>query len=177
MYSFKLPIINQDVIESLLNDFELVKTIYSDSIKVYENTDALCDFKINLKYHMEVEESIREIIMELKFDELIKDKEVVLPYSIQFHLDSSYIVINLNCFWMKKEIKHLDSFHANTVVNEESGFFNIIENFKMIISAPEKPVLINWLQKMKEELIITNGKILGNYLIITQMIRRKRMMI
>lgn len=162
MHSFDVSIYSPDVVEYLESDFELVKTIYSDSIKVLADKDSVCKFKVNLKYAMEVEDSTREIIKDLKFDELLCDKQVMLPYSILFVLHKECLKVTVNCFWMKKQLSVLQSFETETQVSEDSGFFNIIEHFKSLVSHPNKAVLINWLQKMKEESVIRNGRVLSN---------------
>lgn len=155
MYSFNIEIGNRnDILENIKIEFDLLKTIYSDDLKLYSEALPL-NFKINLNYEYEDSGNLAEIIKDLKYDVfLIKGDKIHLPYSIAFNINSDSVDITLNCFWMKKQIKEFDKFKQNISINEESGLFNIIENFKDFVVTPDKNVLINWLQKMKEENII-----------------------
>jgi hypothetical protein len=174
MYSFNIDLTStnssQNIKENLVNDFELLKSIYNNDLEeyactsdcLYEENNAEIIFKIKLKLEVEVDSGFIDIIEELKFSELISAKNmIILPYWLKFkcNLNNNTLVLISYVFWQKKNTEFFDNFQKNYLddLPEESILFTIIESFKSYITAPEKKVLINWLQQMKEESLMHNG--------------------
>lgn len=169
MYTFNidissLPYFNYE------NDYELIKSFYFDNFQcINEDKDFPLEFKLNLKLEMDVDASIKDIIENLKFSDLIvgssgKDQyTIALPYWIKFQLDhgKKTIQVSFYVFWMKKRIAEFEEFKNSHVKNvediQESLFFSISEDFKNFIEAPDKKVLLNWLLALKEENVIKIG--------------------
>jgi hypothetical protein len=174
MYSFQIDFTDgikfPNLKENILNDYEIIQSMYLDNfekIEYLDNEDVNLAknilFKMNLKLEMEIDEKFAEIINEMKFPELLISKNVIgLPYWIQFDFNFDVKLLNVSffVFWLKKNKCIFDNFKDIYCesINDESIFFTIIENFKNFIQSPEKTILLNWLQQMKEEFVIKNGK-------------------
>jgi len=158
--------------ENILNDYEIIKSIFLDDFEEidYEDNDFLNEqsnkisFKLNLKLELEGDSTLIELIEVLKFsDLLINSSTIRLPYWIKFSCDISnqLLEIKFYLFWVKKFSQFLDEVKENISnnLNQESLFFGIVEILKNMIPQPDKKTLINWLQQMKEELVIQKGEI------------------
>jgi putative IMPACT (imprinted ancient) family translation regulator len=169
MYSFSLDlsqIISSNFWESLLNDFELVKSFNHDTIQVFKDNLKLendssetreISFKLNLKLEIEIDKSFNELIQNLKLSQIIiNENTAALPYWIKFDLKDCILNVSFYVFWMKKKLNEFESFRDGVDLEDikDAVFFSIIEAFKNIIEIPEKNVLINWLQEIKEENVI-----------------------
>jgi hypothetical protein len=170
MYSFSLDLsrlVSYNFWELLLNDFELVKSFNHDTIQVVKdnlnfslndsNETYQLSFKLNLKMEIEIDQSFHELIQNLKFSQIINnEKTAALPYWIKFDLNGNILNVSFYVFWMKKKLNEFEAYRDGLVLDDikDAIFFSIIEAFKNIIEIPEKNVLINWLQEMKEENVI-----------------------
>lgn len=179
MFSFSIDLsglmTNDKILrESIINDYELMKSFYLDNIEIINENllyprdteeDRLC-FKLNLKFEMEIDKKIKEIVEEMKFSGLIQsynsvDIKAEIPYWIKFdlHYDAKFLDVTFYVFWMRRKMNEFELFQEELTYGQvediqESIFFSIVENFKNMVQMPEKNVLINWLQEMKEELVI-----------------------
>lgn len=144
----------------LLQDYEILKTVYEDSISLSEiDNDSKClKVSILLRYQTPASKGIIDIIKEMKFHELILDEETIhLPF--QIHMEYKHhrksVAFKFECFWMKRE---MNSFiEENSAIEEDGLLFNVVEYFKLFIKEPEKQTLLNWLQRTKEDTIIDSN--------------------
>ena len=183
MYSFQIDLKDHfdcsNIKENILNDYEIIKSIYLDNIEEICNDGYLdheediqtelkksqnISFKLNLKLEMEADSALIELIEDLKFSDMIVNSNTIgLPYWIKFEFDNKEKILDIKffIFWYKKNSAALDEFTENycSQLCQDSIFFPIVEEFKNFIKTPEKKLLINWLQQMKEELVIVKGDI------------------
>ena len=158
MFNFKIPINVED--EYILNDFELLRSIYADQIEIINETKI--NFKINMRMEVEVDNTLIQIIKEFKFDELIEDNHINVPYWIRFDYEEGELEIQIFIFWLKRRLNFFDTFDSYNI-NQEIIFFSFIENIKSFIIIPEKKLIMNWIQEMKEKSIISNDSIYNLY--------------
>jgi hypothetical protein len=155
MFNFRLKFASNK--ENLANDFELIKQIYSDSIEIIEDDLEMNErliFKINLKREYHIDNAMAEIVKEFKFNELfISSDQLGLPWRVQFTYVEGDLDMECYIFWLKKKPYHFENFNID--VNEDSFFFGALEQIKEKLPEPEKNVILNWLQDMKEKSVIT----------------------
>ena len=148
---------------SILSDFEFIKTIYRDNLKIVEesNDDQRLIFSLSLQHEIEIGNNIKEIVTDLKIDNFFKldNNKLGLPYTVSFeifsHENMIIIEIDLLIHWLRKvnnafleldaEIQKLDS---------ETFIFNFLETLKTYIKNPEKGTLLSWFQDVKENNIL-----------------------
>jgi hypothetical protein len=164
MFNFNLKYLSSQ--EDLYNDFELLKVMYSDSFQTIEDDlpNKRLIFRLNLKEEFEIDKSMNEIINELKFNELfIDEKTIGLPWRVVFTYANGVIFIEVFIFWLKRQPSYFDNLNLETNTTQESIFFSCLESIKNELPKPDKSVILNWLQEMKERSVITNLDIYSLY--------------
>ncbi len=165
--------------ENLINDIELIKTMYADFIEIIEydiqtNKNTKLVFKIKLELEYEINNNFYDIIKELKIPEItenesiysyknIEKKILKIPYYLSFSYIEKEININLYLFWIKKDNLFSEELYKKIIdeVKDEmyfnSFFFCLIEFIKNNIQLPDKDYLLFILQEINE-ISITNSK-------------------
>jgi putative IMPACT (imprinted ancient) family translation regulator len=164
MFNFKLSFSSD--MDTLYNDFELMKSIYSDSIEVIEDDMASerLIFKITIKEEYDIDDSMAALVKELKFDELFVDcNHIGLPWRVTFTYAKGDIFIECFIFWLKKQPDYFNNFNLNDNFYQESIFFSMMDLFRQNLPIPDKNVILNWLQEMKEKAVITHLDIYSLY--------------
>jgi hypothetical protein len=178
MYSYKIDIPQNDDLfrENIVNDYELIKIMYDSSMLHIHNEnleEQILEFEILLRKDYEIEDSLASLVSEFGFNELMITKNTIaLPYSIKYECDyySDMLIsiqITMNAFWMKRRLGEFERFKAENnekSYSKESLFFTMTENFKEFIPHPESKTVLNWLQELRERMLMIKDSNLNDLL-------------
>ena len=147
---------NEDI--SIIDDYEVLKSIYPDDIKEIINKQDELYFLLKLKKEIEIQNSTIELLHSMKLDDLLNcnnDNCMYLPYWIKIFYSKKTKIIKISCyvFWFKDEVdlkNELKEKLTNDI--DEPILYNIIEETKNIIdnSLKDKEILLNILSEIRE---------------------------
>ena len=143
---------NEDI--SIIDDYEILNSIYPDEIKEIKNNQESLYFLLKLKHEIEINNSTLDLLKNIKLDDLLNGKNdncLYLPYWIKIFYSKKNKLIRISCYvyWFKyeKNIKNeLEEKLSGKL--EEPILYNIIEESKNIIEESLKD------EKMLNDLLI-----------------------
>ena len=147
---------NEDI--SIIDDYEVLKSIYPDDIKEIINKQDELYFLLKLKKEIEIQNSTIELLHSMKLDDLLNcnnDNCMYLPYWIKIFYSKKTKIIKISCyvFWFKDEVDLKNELKEKLTNNiDEPILYNIIEETKNIIdnSLKDKEILLNILSEIME---------------------------
>ena len=147
---------NEDI--SIIDDYEVLKSIYPDDIKEIINKQDELYFLLKLKKEIEIQNSTIELLHSMKLDDLLNcnnDNCMYLPYWIKIFYSKKTKIIKISCyvFWFKAEVDLKNELKEKLINNiDEPILYNIIEETKNIIdnSLKDKEILLNILSEIRE---------------------------
>ena len=147
---------NKDI--SIIDDYEVLKSIYPDDIKEIINKQDELYFLLKLKKEVEIQNSTIELLHSMKLDDLLNcnnDNCMYLPYWIKIFYSKKTKIIKISCyvFWFKAEVDLKNELKEKLINNiDEPILYNIIEETKNIIdnSLKDKEILLNILSEIRE---------------------------
>ena len=147
---------NEDI--SIIDDYEVLKSIYPDDIKEIINKQDELYFLLKLKKEIEIQNSTIELLHSMKLDDLLNcnnDNCMYLPYWIKIFYSKKTKIIKISCyvFWFKDEVDLKNELKEKLTNNiDEPILYNIIEETKNIIdnSLKDKEILLNILSEIRE---------------------------
>ena len=147
---------NEDI--SIIDDYEVLKSIYPDDIKEIINKQDELYFLLKLKKEIEIQNSTIELLHSMKLDDLLNcnnDNCMYLPYWIKIFYSKKTEIIKISCyvFWFKDEVDLKNELKEKLINNiDEPILYNIIEETKNIIdnSLKDKEILLNILSEIRE---------------------------
>ena len=162
--------IPKDSIESIENDYEFLKTMYQDEIHEIKKEENRLSFLLKQKYEIEISSSLLQLLKELKLDELIINSNLMyLPYWIKYDFNETTRTMNMNfyIYWYKYNKTIIDDLSSNvSSIDSEPYIYNVVEATKSVIdNSLDKNMLINFLQEIKEKIIINMNLSIDNFLL------------
>lgn len=167
MYSYTKSLDNLSK-PNIINDYELLKSIYGDSLELYEeDLDYYkLSFQLNMIYEIDITEKLAEIIKELKLSKLLlSNTKAGIPYYIRFDLNKSILTTSISTFWLRKNLDLFKNLNESShKISEESIFYTSIEIIKQFLNEfpPDKTILMNWLLEIKENNVIHSDTYMFN---------------
>ena len=162
---------NEDI--SIIDDYEVLNSIYPDDMKEIINNSNELYFLLKLKHEIEIQDSTIELLHSMKFDELLNcnnDNCMYLPYWIKIYYSKDKQIIKFYCFvfWFKYEetIKNdLENKLSDKI--DEPILYNLIEETKNIIenSLKDKKTLIDFLAELRELMVMRVHTTTDNFLL------------
>jgi len=133
MFSYEKEI-EEDLKESIFNDYELLKSMYQDDIKeILYNKEEL-KFLLRINYILNLESSeIIETIKHMKFNSLkLENDELLIPYWIQFNYDikTNKLIYKFYILWINENIDLINKIKEELNSVEEPFIYNSIELLK-----------------------------------------------
>ena len=132
MFLFEKEIENE-FCESILNDYELLCSMYQDDIIEIINNSHELKFMIKINYETNLNSSIINTINDMKMNELnIENNTLILPYWIQFNYDKNInkLLYKFFIFWIKDNIELIEKIKQELNIIEEPFIYNSIELIK-----------------------------------------------
>ena len=161
--SFSLLYIEKNILDEeipILDDYEVLKSIYPDEIKEINNNQDTLYFLLKLTYEIEINKSTMDLLHNMNLDDLLNCKNdncLYLPYWIKILYSKKNKSIKILCYvyWFKYEEnikRELEEKLSGKV--DEPILYNIIEESKNIIEKSLKD------KKILDELLTEIGKLM-----------------
>ena len=160
---FSLLYIEKNILDEeipILDDYEVLKSIYPDEIKEINNNQDTLYFLLKLTYEIEINKSTMDLLHNMNLDDLLNCKNdncLYLPYWIKILYSKKNKSIKILCYvyWFKYEEnikRELEEKLSGKV--DEPILYNIIEESKNIIEKSLKD------KKILDELLTEIGKLM-----------------
>ena len=126
--------IEEELSESIFNDYELLCSMYQDDIKEIINNKEELNFLLRINYSLNLENT--EIINTIKYIKLkglnIENSELKIPYWIQFNYDKNEKKLEYKffIFWIKENTDLINQIKTQLDSIEEPFIYNAIELIK-----------------------------------------------
>lgn len=163
IYSIKFSYIQEDSFLLLKEDFDFLFSIFEKEIffaKMNNDNSEMCEFYIEFNKNILINETIKEIILDSKFDQiLLKSNEIIIPLGLyfKFEISNNKVDVNVNSLGIgnitkeilnkinKSTAEHTNDYKDPFLLYFVNSFNDEID--KMQISNKD---LINYLLKFKE---------------------------
>ena len=132
MFTFEKQI-DDELYESIYNDYELICSIYQDDIKEIINNQEELKFILNMNYEINLESLTINTINNMKINELnIENNCLLLPYWIQFNFDKNLKILlyKFYIYWIKDNTELIEKIKKDLSTIEEPLIYNSIELIK-----------------------------------------------
>ena len=126
--------IEEELSESIFNDYELLCSMYQDDIKEIINNKDELNFLLRINYSLNLENT--EIINTINYIKLkglnIENSELKIPYWIQFNYDKNEKKLEYKffIFWIKENTDLINQIKTQLDSIEEPFIYNAIELIK-----------------------------------------------
>ena len=162
---------NEDI--SIIDDYEILNSIYPDEIKEIKNNQEALYFLLKLKHEIEIQNSTIELLHSMKFDDLLNcnnDNCMYLPYWIKIFYSKENKLLKISCyvFWFKYEKNNKEQLKEKLTGDiDEPILYNIIEETKAIIETTlnDKRILIDLLSEIKKLIMMKVHTTSDNFLL------------
>ena len=122
--------IGDDMKESILNDYELLTSMYQDDIKELINNEENLNFLLKINYIIDIDSS--DIINTIKHMKLKINEDMSIPYWIQFNYDieSKKLIYKFCILWINENTELISKIKEELDTIEEPYIYNAIELIK-----------------------------------------------
>ena len=147
---------NEDI--SILDDFELLNSIYPGDIKIIKKNKDELYFLLKIKHGIEIDKPTIDLLHSMELDDFLNynnDNFIYLPYWLKIFYSKEKKIIKISCyvFWFKYEENIKSELEEKLSDNlEEPILYNIVEETKNVVdkSLGDKKMLNDLLTEIKE---------------------------
>ena len=147
---------NEDM--SILDDFELLNSIYPGDIKIIKKNKDELYFLLKIKHGIEIDKPTIDLLHSMELDDFLNynnDNFIYLPYWLKIFYSKEKKIIKISCyvFWFKYEENIKSELEEKLSDNlEEPILYNIVEETKNAVdkSLGDKKMLNDLLTEIKE---------------------------
>jgi hypothetical protein len=122
---------SEEMKDSILNDYDLLLSMYQDDIKELINNEQELKFFIKINYILNIQSSnVIDSIKRIKLKQInIQNDELSIPYWIQFNYDiqNNTLIYIFSIFWIKDNFDIINNIKQELENIEEPFIYNAIE--------------------------------------------------
>ena len=128
---------NEDM--SILDDFELLNSIYPGDIKIIKKNKDELYFLLKIKHGIEIDKPTIDLLHSMELDDFLNynnDNFIYLPYWLKIFYSKEKKIIKISCyvFWFKYEENIKSELEEKLSDNlEEPILYNIVEETKNVV--------------------------------------------
>ena len=140
--------------DSILNDYDLLLSMYQDDIKELINNEQELKFFIKINYILNIQSSnVIDSIKRIKLKQInIQNDELSIPYWIQFNYDiqNNTLIYIFSIFWIKDNFDIINNIKQELENIEEPFIYNAIEIIRNNIeNTLDEDNIISYLNEIK----------------------------